>query len=366
MDALLITPLTDLARLACYIARCSAASIEVEWAEADANDRPQIKKFEVIYPTPNESSDQSNGQGPAEMISVMNCSLKLYHPSGVKLDESQREGLLTVAIQAVSQVRLMQVGKSQERAIAQSAKMSALGEMAAGIAHEINNPLAIIQGNLNKMRTLIENEILDPGVLSDSISVATKTVARIGKIVHGLRNFARDGEGEPFQAAEIFRIVDETLSLCLERFKNHNVKVQVSSIPHDLVLECRHVQVSQVLLNLLSNAFDAVENLPERWVSLNCIDGKDHVDIIVTDSGSGIAKEVQDKIFQPFFTTKSLGKGTGLGLSIARGIVDSHGGSLQLESVGPNTCFKITFPKKQAKAVARVQESKVPAGSDVC
>jgi len=223
------------------------------------------------------------------------------------------------------------------------------------------------------MRTLIENEILDPGVLSDSINVATKTVARIGKIVHGLRNFARDGEGEPFQPAEVFRIVDETMSLCLERFKNHNVKVMISSIPHDLILECRQVQVSQVLLNLLSNAFDAVENQPERWVKLECVDGKDHIDIRVTDNGPGIDKEVQDKIFQPFFTTKPLGKGTGLGLSIARGIVDSHGGSLQLELNGTSTCFMIRLPKKQAKTTVKPQgspqgskNSKVRAGSDVC
>jgi len=353
MNRLLTQPLTDLARLACFIGRCSAVAIEVEWEEVGANDRSQAHHLEVIYPF----IDQPLWQTDAEVISILNCSIKLYDPDGVKLDDSQREGLLIVAVQALSQVRLAQVGKLQDRAITQSAKMSALGEMAAGIAHEINNPLAIIQGNLNKMRTLIENEILDPGVLSDSINVATKTVTRISKIIHGLRNFARDGEGEPFQSAELFRIVDETLGLCLERFKNHNVKVQVCTIPSSLALECRQVQISQVLLNLLSNAFDAVENQTDRWVDLNCIDGKDYIDILITDSGLGIESSVKDKIFQPFFTTKAVGKGTGLGLSIARGIVDSHGGSLQLASIGPNTCFLIRLPKKQ---IAKTRTGSVP------
>lgn len=110
------------------------------------------------------------------------------------------------------------------------------------------------------------------------------------------------------------------------------------------MLNCRGVQISQVLLNLLNNAFDAIELLPEKWIKLDAMKMEDTIVIHVTDSGHGIPEEEREKIFQPFYTTKPIGKGTGLGLSLSRKIVQDHKGTLTLDTNSAHTRFVIKIP----------------------
>jgi signal transduction histidine kinase len=123
--------------------------------------------------------------------------------------------------------------------------------------------------------------------------------------------------------------------------------VEVSEIPEDLMIECRPTPISQVLLNILNNAFDAIEKMDHRWVRIECVDIGSQVVIRLIDSGPGIREDLRAKILEPFFTTKEVGKGTGLGLSIAHGIVRAHNGKIEIDSSCPNTCFQITLPKYQ-------------------
>ncbi len=116
----------------------------------------------------------------------------------------------------------------------------------------------------------------------------------------------------------------------------------------DLPFECRPAQVLQVLVNLLNNAFDAIQNNTEKWVRLGVEDAGDQLVISVTDSGKGIPSETAQQTLQAFFTTKPPGKGTGLGLSLSREIAESHHGSLTIDTKKPNTCFVLRLPKKQA------------------
>ncbi|HEX4924120.1 MAG TPA: ATP-binding protein, partial [Bdellovibrionales bacterium] len=118
----------------------------------------------------------------------------------------------------------------------------------------------------------------------------------------------------------------------------------------ELVIACRPTQISQVLLNLLNNAHDAVAEQTEKWVKLDVRDLGDSVELSVTDSGAGIPPEIQEKIMQPFFTTKQIGEGTGLGLSISKGLVDSHHGQLRLDAKSKNTRFVVLLPKTQQPA----------------
>jgi signal transduction histidine kinase len=118
-------------------------------------------------------------------------------------------------------------------------------------------------------------------------------------------------------------------------------------IDENLTIQCRPSEISQVLLNLLNNAFDAVEDLPQRWVKIDVKEVDDQVNLTVTDSGQGIDVALRDKIMQPFFTTKPVGKGTGLGLSISSGIVESHHGKFVLDPKSPFTSFQMTLPKRQ-------------------
>lgn len=242
----------------------------------------------------------------------------------------------------------------QRAKIQAASKMSALGEMAGGIAHEINNPLTIILTLSLQLEEWTESgEQIDPEYLKLALKNIASTSQRIAKIVEGLRFFSRDGTHDPFQAASIKSIIQDTLSLCHERFRGRSISLTFNEVADELSIECKATQISQVLLNLLNNAFDAVNTLPEKWVKVEIIDHTDHVDILLTDSGSGISEEVKTKMFQPFFTTKEIGKGTGLGLSISKGIIETHQGSLTLEEQSKNTCFRITLPKKNLPGVVQ-------------
>jgi len=229
----------------------------------------------------------------------------------------------------------------------QASKMSALGEMAGGIAHEVNTPLGTISLLVSQLQTLVRHGSLDQDELSELLKMIETTVTRIAKIIRGLRSFSRDGSHEPFKSTSIRKIVDDTLALCSEKMKNHGIEIKLSDIPADLAVECREVQISQVLLNLFNNAYDAIEKLPQKWIQIETKDQQDHVQIVVTDSGPGIPPEIQQKLFQPFFTTKEVGKGTGLGLSISRGILQAHKGKFFLGDNHQNTEFVIQLPKRQ-------------------
>lgn len=138
------------------------------------------------------------------------------------------------------------------------------------------------------------------------------------------------------------------MDLCAERFRNHSVALEVSSLP-EISIECRSVQLAQVLTNLLNNAFDALILLPRKWVRVGVEASDDVIRIAVTDSGTGIPRHIADKLMLPFFTTKEIGKGTGLGLSISKGIIEDHGGKFWLDRASVNTKFIIELPRHQKK-----------------
>ncbi len=229
-----------------------------------------------------------------------------------------------------------------------SSKFSALGEMAGGMAHEINTPLAIIQLRADQIHeALTENTPIDESRIKlclkcvDSISI---TVKRIAKLISGLRNFARDGSKDPLDWVHVEGLVQETFAFCKERFHHHGVELKF--IGHDLAdILCRPSEINQVLLNILNNAFDAVDTLENKWIHLETQITNDKFCISITDSGSGIPKDVQTKMMQPFFTTKDFGKGTGLGLSISKGLLEAMGASLCIDNNCKNTKFVIQFSK---------------------
>lgn len=224
-----------------------------------------------------------------------------------------------------------------------TSKFSALGEMAGGIAHEINTPLAVIQMRTEQLLESLSDDDLDKGMFETALQSVDKTVRRIAKIVQGLRSFARDGRMDTPVVVSLNQVIEDTFSLCREKYYNHGVDISFES-GEDFDICCRANEISQVLLNLFNNAFDAISSNKEKWVRVRSERRDDDICIYVTDSGTGIPREIQDKIMQPFFTTKDIGKGTGLGLSISRGIIEAHNGQLVVDNNFPNTTFCIFLP----------------------
>jgi len=252
--------------------------------------------------------------------------------------------------------------RSNERKIAEqniklieSSKMASLGEMSSGIAHEINNPLTIIQGSTRQLSrlgsTLNENARADVDRLTMKIDLMT---LRITKIIKGLRSFAREGSSDPFDHVSAKQIIDETLFICESRFKNSNIDIR-KNYSLDVFVLCRAVQISQVILNILNNAYDAIvekriqnkdkDSQVADFIEIDTVVINQQFMIVITDSGKGIDKDSQDKILNPFFTTKSVGKGTGLGLSISKSIMEEHQGTLKFNFNAPHTQVNLVFNK---------------------
>lgn len=233
----------------------------------------------------------------------------------------------------------------RERASAiHSTRLAVLGQMAGGIAHEINNPLAIVGLSSEQIAAVLEDVQLPPTKrmqVDKLISRIGMTVDRMAHIITGLRSFARDGSKDPFIVTPVYSIIEDTLVFCRMPIEKQKIKLMVDEFPEDLYIFCQPTQISQVLVNLLNNACDAVANLPEKWISLSWRVMGDRLRIAVTDSGSGIPTEIAEKIFLPFFTTKPAGKGTGIGLSVSYGIIENHSGSIELNLMSKNTQFVV-------------------------
>jgi signal transduction histidine kinase len=230
--------------------------------------------------------------------------------------------------------------------LTQKSKFEALGQMAAGVAHEINNPLAIIKGHAEKLSLQYPQQLTENQ--NESVSIINSTVDRISKIIHSLRSFSREGGGEPFEYVDVKKIIEMTLDLCSEKLKQNRIELRLDLHPQLPVIECRPIQISQVLLNLISNSYDAVstesETKTERWIRIQVYTDQDKIQFRVSNSGTKISLNVAEKIFQPFFTTKSVSQGTGLGLSISKGIAESHHGKLNLDLTQKYTEFVLEIP----------------------
>ncbi len=237
----------------------------------------------------------------------------------------------------------------EQKAIAfHASKMSSLGEMAGGIAHEINNPLAIIASSIGLMRKMQEKGKMTPEKFNNILDNINATLERVSKIISGLRTVSRRTDEDDFRFITMLDMMTDVLGLCSEKFKNYGIHIDINLEDplYQIELYCDQVQFSQVLVNLISNSYDAIEMLEEKWVKIRLEQRGNYLILSIEDSGKGIPKEIKEKIFQPFYTSKPIGKGTGLGLSISKKILEKHGGSLEIDNESKNTRFIMTIPFK--------------------
>lgn len=222
-----------------------------------------------------------------------------------------------------------------------SSKLASLGEMAGGMAHEINNPLAVIQLQSDILKRSLTTNDTALGRL-DNINEALQ---RISKVISNLRHFSRDTSNDPIVPASTKDIVDQTLSFCKARFADQGIQIDHESIG-DFEILCRPIQLSQSMLNILNNSFESLihNNIEKKMIKITVTKEADRAVIRVIDNGPGVPQVIKEKIFEPFFTTKEIGEGMGLGLSVSLGMIQAQNGKLELESGNNETSFVIKMP----------------------
>lgn len=239
----------------------------------------------------------------------------------------------------------------------QSSKLATLGEMATGIAHEMNQPLSGIRTRAQLLTRLVGKGKLDPKKITASQEEIMALVDRISRIIHHMRVFARQDQ-QAFSAFYLTQSIDGCLSLMSEQLRLHAIEVKLSIQRNMPEVIGEPSQIEQVLLNLVGNARDAMDEKESRLVGAESRgryrkrleiglerQGNHEVRLWIADNGIGMNDSVCEHIFQPFWTTKSIGKGTGLGLSISYGIIAKHGGRIEVDSIpGEGTTFSIYLP----------------------
>jgi PAS domain S-box-containing protein len=227
-----------------------------------------------------------------------------------------------------------------------SAKVSHLGEMATSIAHEINNPLTIIVGKTLNLRKMLVAKDLDVQKSLMALHTVESTVGRISKVIGSLRSISKSLEDNSFCNENISEMFSDVINLYTERVKSLNTSLEITGDEKLKSLEayCNKAQISQVLISLINNSFEAISEMKTRWIKIHIDFFKGEVEISVKDSGKGISPVILKDIFEPFFTTKPLGKGTGLGLAISKTTMNRHNGALEYDKKCKNTCFIIKLP----------------------
>jgi signal transduction histidine kinase len=263
----------------------------------------------------------------------------------------------------------------------QSEKMASIGQLAAGVAHEINNPIGYVKSNLSALESYLtqvfhlireyeraEAAIAEPATLaavraakesadlayvSEDVFALMKEsqegISRVDKIVQDLKDFSRGGGDDDWQPADLHEGIDSTINIV-----NNEIKYKAQLVKEYAALppiECLPSQLNQVFMNMLVNAAQAIEGQGTITVRSGVAVEDDEVWVEVEDTGRGIAPGHLNRVFDPFFTTKPVGKGTGLGLALSYGIVQKHHGRIEVESeVGRGTTFRVCLPVSQPAA----------------
>lgn len=285
------------------------------------------------------------------MLQNLGRGLRKHTKKITQLDQQNLELLEELKEKNTSLERSNQILFERESETLRTDRLQSIGQMAAGIAHEVNNPLSVIAGSIQILEFSLKKGDIE-GALNKADTIKS-TVRRIVKVVNALRTFSKTNEKEKSQHASLEQIFENSSSLCFEQLKKHDIDLSFENPHPSIVADMDHIQICQILTNLITNAFDALQEAKTskpQWIkiSTSCSEGK--IIISVKDSGQGIPEKLRYKIFEPFYSTKTLTKGTGLGLSLSKALVQKHGGDLILNPDCENTEFLL---------ILRVLEDKV-------
>lgn len=234
--------------------------------------------------------------------------------------------------------------RENELKVMNASKMASLSQVASGVAHEINNPLAIIRGRVEIIKRQLSHDTPDLAKIHHSLNNTDEMVTRIASIVESLRIFSSpSGSSEYLEDLWIQPLLGRTIGFFLERLKKKNIEHSILISDQDIHFLGRSRELSHAISMLISNCIDAIdETSSEAWIKIYATNENNALIIKVQDSGRGISQEIQTKIMEPFFSTKP--QAMGLGLSVANGLIAGHGGTLKIDPTEKYTTFVITIP----------------------
>lgn len=336
--------------IACNRAAGEILDVPIEELKADRNIKSRfnaINENGVPVPPEKRPSSESLATGKSLRHVIMGVTrldgenrwLSVNATPVLGADSGKPEYVLTT-FSDITEIR------KKDANLFQSAKMSALGVMAGGIAHEINTPLATIKGKAELLQARIEMSKIDPVVFNEELGKISLTIDRIATIVMAMRKISRDSNRDGFSSYSLRDIVNDTVALCRDRLRKDEVDLRLNIA--DVQLDCKTGEICQVLVNLIGNSLDAIEGFPEKWIEVSAVSNGTHISISVTDCGNGISAPVAEHMLEPFFTTKEPGKGTGLGLSVSNAIAKSHGGVLFVDRASKHTKMVFELPQFQS------------------
>ena len=246
--------------------------------------------------------------------------------------------------------------KEKQAQLVQSGKLASIGELSAGVAHELNQPLMVIRGNTQLILRNLRKGKVSEDDLASKLEMVERNTKRMMDIINHLRIFSRQADSN-YEPLNVNKIIEDCFLMVGEQLRLHNIEVEKHLAPDLPKVEVNANQLEQVFLNLITNARDAVDESVQaknKYINIKTgtSDGnRNAIEILIKDNGNGITSDVVDSIFNPFFTTKEVGKGTGLGLSISYGIIEEHNGKIDVAETGPDgTTLRIELPVANLKA----------------
>jgi C4-dicarboxylate-specific signal transduction histidine kinase len=275
--------------------------------------------------------------------------LKDSHRSNLRLEDSRKAMIHIMGdLRSTTQVmeRREQELRDKQEQLVQAGKLATLGELTTGVAHELNNPLNNIGLYVGNVIDRIHMGELSNESALKNLEQAMEQVRKATEIISHLRTFGRAAP-VTFEAVDVDEVIERALSLMQEQLRLRAIEVDLDLCPDELTVQGNPIQLEQVFINLLTNARDALDEVPEDRKKIRIVSSLegDRIRIVFEDTGPGIPAETAIRVFDPFFTTKEVGTGTGLGLSITYSIVKEHGGDISLsQTPGGGARFTVEVP----------------------
>lgn len=229
--------------------------------------------------------------------------------------------------------------------LSNSQKIASISKMVDRIAHEINNPLMIIQGCSDIIKKSFDRNALDPQKLEKYTHRLNSNISRMSHIISSLKAFSNEENQDSYQISTLQFLVDEALQICRSEFDLSGIEIKVHFPDQDVEVYAKRTELIDAFYHIFKNAIQAIDQNEEKWVKIEVTIKQDKAFLTITDSGLGIASEVVESILEPFFTTRPVGGGLGLGLTYSHGVINRHKGKIFYNSMSKNTEFIIELPQ---------------------